>query len=89
MSYSAQLATVASAHQVSLRYGDVIALDGIDLDIPAGRMVGLIGPDGGAPRHSGRTGPAARIPSELQAGAPRPGDRITDADLSERFLLAQ
>ena len=46
MSYSAQLATVASAHQVSLRYGDVIALDGIDLDIPAGRMVGLIGPDG-------------------------------------------
>ena len=29
-----------------LRYGDVIALDGIDLDIPAGRMVGLIGPDG-------------------------------------------
>ena len=46
MSHSAQLATVASAHQVSLRYGDVIALDGIDLDIPAGRMVGLIGPDG-------------------------------------------
>jgi len=31
---------------VRLRYGDVIALDGIDLDIPAGRMVGLIGPDG-------------------------------------------
>jgi ribosome-dependent ATPase len=29
-----------------LRYGDVMALDGIDLDIPAGRMVGLIGPDG-------------------------------------------
>ena len=29
-----------------MRYGDVIALDGIDLDIPAGRMVGLIGPDG-------------------------------------------
>ena len=46
MSHSAQLATVASVHQVSLRYGDVIALDGIDLDIPAGRMVGLIGPDG-------------------------------------------
>ncbi len=46
MSHSAQLATVASVRQVSLRYGDVIALDGIDLDIPAGRMVGLIGPDG-------------------------------------------
>lgn len=46
MSHSAPLATVASVRQVSLRYGDVIALDGIDLDIPAGRMVGLIGPDG-------------------------------------------
>ena len=46
MSYSAQLATVASVRQVRLRYRDVIALDGIDLDIPAGRMVGLIGPDG-------------------------------------------
>ena len=45
MSHSAQLATVASVRQVRLRYRDVIALDGIDLDIPAGRMVGLIGPD--------------------------------------------
>ncbi len=41
-----QPTTVASVRQVRLRYGDVIALDGIDLDIPAGRMVGLIGPDG-------------------------------------------
>ena len=31
---------------LSLRYGAVAALDGIDLDIPAGRFVGLIGPDG-------------------------------------------
>jgi ABC-type glutathione transport system ATPase component len=29
-----------------LRYGKTVALDGITLDIPAGRMVGLIGPDG-------------------------------------------
>lgn len=28
------------------RYGRVSALDGVDLDIPAGRLVGLIGPDG-------------------------------------------
>ena len=28
------------------RYGKTVALDGIDLEIPAGRMVGLIGPDG-------------------------------------------
>jgi len=38
--------SVAHLHDVSLRYGNVAALDGIDLEIPAGRMVGLIGPDG-------------------------------------------
>lgn len=31
---------------VSLRYGKTLALDAISLDIPTGRMVGLIGPDG-------------------------------------------
>ncbi|MCE9551498.1 MAG: ribosome-associated ATPase/putative transporter RbbA [Betaproteobacteria bacterium] len=31
---------------VSLSYGKTLALDAIDLDIPAGCMVGLIGPDG-------------------------------------------
>jgi ABC-type glutathione transport system ATPase component len=30
----------------SLRYGKTLALDGVTLDIPAGCMVGLIGPDG-------------------------------------------
>ncbi len=37
---------VARLSGVSLRYGRTLALDGINLDIPAGRMVGLIGPDG-------------------------------------------
>jgi len=31
---------------VSLRYGNNLALDNLSLDIPSGRMVGLIGPDG-------------------------------------------
>ncbi|WP_332877400.1 ribosome-associated ATPase/putative transporter RbbA [Massilia sp. S19_KUP03_FR1] len=31
---------------VSLHYGKALALDGIDLDLPGGCMVGLIGPDG-------------------------------------------
>jgi ribosome-dependent ATPase len=39
-------APVASLRGVSLTYGRTRALDGIDLDVPAGRMVGLIGPDG-------------------------------------------
>ena len=37
---------VVTLSGVSLRYGKTRALDDITLDIPAGRMVGLIGPDG-------------------------------------------
>jgi len=41
-----KLAPVARLVDVELRYGKVVALAGVSLDIPAGRMVGLIGPDG-------------------------------------------
>jgi ribosome-dependent ATPase len=37
---------VASLQRVTQRYRDVIALDGIDLDVPSQAMIGLIGPDG-------------------------------------------
>ncbi len=37
---------VVSIQDVTHRYGSVVALDGISLDIPSGRMVGIIGPDG-------------------------------------------
>ena len=37
---------VARLSGVSLRYGKTMALDAVDLEIPSGRMVGLIGPDG-------------------------------------------
>jgi len=40
------LAPVVRIQDVSLRYGPSLALDNISLEIPAGRMVGLIGPDG-------------------------------------------
>ncbi len=36
----------ARLERVSLAYGPVRALDAVSLDIPAGRLVGLIGPDG-------------------------------------------
>ena len=39
-------AAVAELRDVALRYGKVAALDGVDLALPAGQMVGLIGPDG-------------------------------------------
>ncbi|WP_317205392.1 ribosome-associated ATPase/putative transporter RbbA [Janthinobacterium sp.] len=40
------LAPVVRLAGVSQRYGKTLALDHIDLEIPAGLMVGLIGPDG-------------------------------------------
>lgn len=39
-------ASVASLTDVTLAYGKTQALRGISLEIPAGRMVGVIGPDG-------------------------------------------
>ncbi|AUA58794.1 Uncharacterized ABC transporter ATP-binding protein YbhF [Achromobacter spanius] len=39
-------APVIKLSDVTLRYGKTLALDKITLGIPAGRMVGLIGPDG-------------------------------------------
>ncbi|GKT02103.1 ribosome-associated ATPase/putative transporter RbbA [Acidovorax sp. SUPP3434] len=38
--------SVARIEAVRLSYGKTAALQGLDLEIPAGRMVGLIGPDG-------------------------------------------
>ena len=43
---ASNLALVARLVGVGLRYGKNVALDDITLDIPAGRMVGLLGPDG-------------------------------------------
>lgn len=37
---------VVKLRQVALRYGPITALDAVDLDLPAGRILGLIGPDG-------------------------------------------
>jgi ribosome-dependent ATPase len=37
---------IACLKGVSLRYGKTLALDDINLELPAGRMAGLIGPDG-------------------------------------------
>ena len=37
---------VAHLESVTHRYGAVLVLDGVTLDIPTGAMVGVIGPDG-------------------------------------------
>ncbi len=36
----------AQLKDVSLRYGKTVALDALSVDLPAGRMVGVLGPDG-------------------------------------------
>lgn len=28
------------------RYGDMVALDGVDLEVPAGKVIGVLGPNG-------------------------------------------
>jgi ribosome-dependent ATPase len=38
--------SVASVEDVTQRYGKMVALDHVTISLPAGRMVGLIGPDG-------------------------------------------
>jgi ribosome-dependent ATPase len=37
---------VASVQQVTQRYGNVVALESISLEVPAQQMIGVIGPDG-------------------------------------------
>lgn len=43
---SSHIKPVVRIDGVTLRYGNVTALDAVDLDIPAGCTVGMIGPDG-------------------------------------------
>ncbi|MDD3597999.1 ATP-binding cassette domain-containing protein, partial [Sulfuricurvum sp.] len=38
--------TVASLKEITHRYGDTVAVDNASVNIPAGCMVGFIGPDG-------------------------------------------
>jgi ribosome-dependent ATPase len=46
MNISSAEERVARLEEVTQRYGKVVALDSVSLDIPAQKMIGLIGPDG-------------------------------------------
>ncbi len=68
---------VASLRGVSLRYGETRAVDDVSLEIPANRMVGLIGPDG--------VGKSSLL--ALLAGARKMQDgeiRVLDGDMRDR-----
>jgi ABC-2 type transport system ATP-binding protein len=41
-----ETARAIRAHGISKTFGDVVALDGVDLDIPRGQIHGLVGPNG-------------------------------------------
>ena len=43
---TARESPVAQVENITQRYGKMVALDGVTIDLPAGCMVGLIGPDG-------------------------------------------
>src|SRR5450631_3460064 len=43
---TARESPVAYVEDITQRYGKMVALDHFSIDLPAGRMVGLIGPDG-------------------------------------------
>ncbi len=45
-SLPSQARSVARLHNVDLRYGKTMALQGVNLEVPAASMVGVIGPDG-------------------------------------------
>jgi ribosome-dependent ATPase len=46
MTDRAPMATAVRLHNVGLQYGKTRALEAVTLNVPAGQMVGLIGPDG-------------------------------------------
>ena len=78
-------AVIAEARGIGLTYGRVRALAGIDLAIPAGRMVGLIGPDG-----VGKSSLLALISGGGSAllALPAPGMTLADKQAVNAALLA-
>ncbi|MCK9521095.1 MAG: ATP-binding cassette domain-containing protein, partial [Dehalococcoidia bacterium] len=46
MRTAASTATAIRAQGLVKRYGDVVALDGVDLEVPRGTVTGLLGPNG-------------------------------------------
>ena len=40
------MSAIVSARGLSKRYGKTVAVDNVSFDIPAGRIIGLIGPNG-------------------------------------------
>jgi ABC-type branched-subunit amino acid transport system ATPase component len=54
---------LARAVGVSRHYGSTVALDRVDLDVPASAMIGLLGPNGAG---NPRCGYRARFPGGVQ-----------------------
>lgn len=74
--------TLARADQASRRYGDVLALDRVDLEVRAGELVGLLGPNGAGKSTLMNLLVGLRRPSSgrssCSAATPRPGEPAAD-----------
>ena len=68
---------IIEAEGLVKRYGDVVALDGLDLSVPEGTVLGLLGPNG-----AGKTTAVAILTTLLQPDA---GELRERAAWSVRF----
>jgi len=59
------------ARGIGKEFGDVVALDGVDLDLPAGQVHGLVGPNGAGKTHPSRPAARPRAPGPRRARDPR------------------
>jgi ABC-2 type transport system ATP-binding protein len=73
---------VLRCHDLHLRYGSVVALDGLSLDVEPGRMTGFVGPNG-----AGKTSTMRIVLGVLgaDAGEVTWNDAPLDADMRRRF----
>jgi ABC-2 type transport system ATP-binding protein len=77
-----------SARDLTKRYGPVLALDGLDLDVPAGEVFGLLGPNGAGKTTTIRllTGISRPTRGHVSvAGLDAGGSRATQAELHRRI----
>src|ERR1700683_2569366 len=81
---AAMAATAIRTEGLTKRYGDVAALDHLDLEVTQGEVVGYLGPNGagdvttlGGERNHGRNRLCGGWPRRSRLQAPRPTGRMT------------